>query len=105
MSPDRPNEPEGLTDAGEHDRRVSAGSELARLHDGYMLRYAASSKTLDLHAPDGQICVRLILGAQGAQVEISAASLAVERTVTSVSAVSASRSMPSEALICGLEVI
>lgn len=77
MSPDRPNEPEDLTGAGEHDPRVSPGSELARLHDGYMLRYAASSKTLDLHAPDGQICVRLILGAQGAQVEISAASLAV----------------------------
>ena len=49
---------------------------LARL-EGYDLRYAESERRLDLHAPDGRLCVRLTLGEGGPQIEVIGGSLAI----------------------------
>ena len=53
------------------------GRELARLGGGYHLTYADTRRTLDVHAPDGRICVRLTLGPEGPQIEVRGASLAI----------------------------
>ncbi|MEZ4380356.1 MAG: hypothetical protein R3A79_03355 [Nannocystaceae bacterium] len=88
-----PREP-ARSDAGP-DRPGSAGgragdpadplapSPLAEL-EGYALRYADAERRLDLHAPDGRLCVRLTLGEAGPQIEVLGASLAIraERELT-----------------------
>lgn len=50
---------------------------LARLAGGYALHVRDEGSALDVHAPDGRLCVRLVLAADGPRIEISGASLAV----------------------------
>jgi len=50
---------------------------LASLAGGYALRYQDALATLDVHAPDGRICVRLILAPEGPRIEVLGASLSL----------------------------
>ena len=51
--------------------------ELARLDDGYYLRYSGPDRSLELHAPDGRMCVLITLTPEGPRIELHATSLAV----------------------------
>ena len=47
------------------------------LHDGYAIAVAEDRKLLQLTAPDGRVCLKVVLGPRGPEVEISAAALSV----------------------------
>jgi len=50
---------------------------LTYLDGGYALHYQRGSAILDVHAPDGHICVRLTLAPEGPRIEVLGASLAL----------------------------
>jgi hypothetical protein len=47
------------------------------LHGGYAMTVDANRKVLRLAAPDGRVCLKIALGAEGPLVEVSAAALSV----------------------------
>lgn len=51
--------------------------DLDHLGPGYQLRYRDSDQTLELYAPNGRMCLHIVLTPEGPRVELHAASLAV----------------------------
>lgn len=57
---------------------------LARLATGYSLRVRDADRTLELYAPNGRMCVQLVLAPEGPRIELHGADLAIrtDRTLT-----------------------
>lgn len=60
-----------------NDRPPPDSRELVHLDHGYRLRYSERARALELHAPDGRMCVQIVLAPEGPRIELHAASLAV----------------------------
>lgn len=71
-----PSEPSDLSEPSGPADATQAPAALAELN-GYALRYADAERRLDLHAPDGRLCVRLTLSSAGPLIEVTGASLAI----------------------------
>ena len=60
-----------------HHDDDSAPRALTRLTTGYALRVTDDDRTLEVYAPDGRMCVQLVLAPEGPRIELRGASLAI----------------------------